>query len=122
MQPVGAHDHGHSHRGLRRVCPLRLGNQISLRDAAALQVVDPHSAFAEAGIGSRASRGDQNWRNSPLKKFKRMIQSRTQHWRRMPRILCRAKNYDCIGGMNFLQSAFMHNPNRSPPQERKQPK
>ena len=109
--PVGMHDHGHANRGLGGVASLHLGDQASLRNSAADEVVASHPAFAEFWVGACTSRRDHDRRQSAMEQIEALIEPGPQHGRRAPRIFRRAENNDGIGGLQFLQSRRLDDAN-----------
>src|SRR5260370_16549004 len=87
VQPIGAHDHGHTHGRLSRVGTLSLCNQVALGDSAVLQIIVADAAFAEAGIGGSATGRDNYGCNALAKKIQSVLECRPQYRSGTPTIL-----------------------------------
>ena len=61
-----------------------------------------HTAFTEFGIGSGASCGYYDWRQSLAKKRIGVIEASFIYRRRAASILCGAEDDDCVRGLQLL--------------------
>jgi hypothetical protein len=109
VQAIGTHDDTHARCRFRRIAPLGFGDQTALGHAVVHQVVEAYTPFTEFGVGGGASGRDHNWSGAVLEQFERMIEPGAQYRRRAPGIFRRAKHYDRIRWMNFLERSRAHN-------------
>ena len=105
------HDHAYADGRFRCIAALGFSDQTALGDAMPHQVITPNAAFAEARIGSGAAGGNDDRRNSAVKKIESVIKAGPQHGRRTAGIFRRPKNHDDICRMDFLERSRVHNLN-----------
>src|SRR5579859_763014 len=80
-QAVGAHNDGDADRRLRRIAALSLCDEAALGDSMFSQVIAAHSPFAEYGIGSSSTRGNDDRRYSAMKEIEGVIKAGFQYRR-----------------------------------------
>src|SRR5271170_4673000 len=94
---IGAHNVSHASRRLRRVRPLRLGDQRLLRNAAPQKVVTTYATFAEIRIQRRSPRRNHDRSHSLLKQFVTVIETSPVDGRGASGVLCGPKDNDDVG-------------------------
>src|SRR5438046_6256279 len=86
-----------------------LSDQIAFRNSAMDQVIAAHAAFAELGIGGRATGGDDHRREFPGEQVIGVVEPSAQHGGGTPRIFRSPENHDRFSWVELLLVGFANN-------------